>query len=147
MMAQETSPTGAGYSGTPLARKLGIATDARVALYGAPAELMQWLAPLPAGVVFDATPSTLTDVALLFCTRRSVLQPALVDSHQALRPDAALWVCWPKKAAKVVTDLTEDTLRELALPLGWVDVKVCAVSTVWSGLKLVVRKALRPPPP
>lgn len=135
--------TAAGYSGTPLARKLGIAAGARVTLQNAPAELPQWLAPLPDGVLFETAPSLRTDVMLLFCTQRSVLQPALVAQRQALRPDAALWVCWPKKASKMATDITEDTVRELALPLGWVDIKVCAVSAVWSGLKLVVRKALR----
>lgn len=86
--------------------------------------------------------------------RAAVLHPAqhaaaglgrwpLAAGRQALRPAAALWVCWPKKASKVATDITEDMARELALPLGWGDIKVCAVSMVWSGLKLVVRKALR----
>ena len=146
-------PAGAAYSGTPLARKLGIGVRARVALQGAPAELMQWLAPLPEGVVFDALRSQATDVGLLFGTQRSALHRGLVDGRQALRPDAALWVCWPKKVFKEVTDITditditEDTVRELALPLGWVDVKVCAVSAVWSGLTLVLRKALRQPAP
>lgn len=144
-MAGAATPAGAGYSGTPLARKLGIAAGVRVALRYAPTELMQWLAPLPEGVVFETASSASTDVALLFCTQRSVLQPALAAGRQGLRPDAALWVCWPKKASKVATDITEDTVRELALPLGWVDIKVCAVSPVWSGLKLVVRKALRHP--
>lgn len=142
-MADAARPAGAGYSGTPLARKLGIAPGARVALHAAPAELMQWLAPLPEGVVFEAAAGQATDLMLLFCIQRSLLQPALAAGRQALRPDAALWVCWPKKASKVATNITEDTVRELALPLGWVDIKVCAVSAVWSGLKLVVRKALR----
>ena len=146
-MAIPATPAGAGYSGTPLARKLDIAAGARVALQDAPAELLQWLAPLPDGVLFDTTPALHTDVLLLFCTQRSVLQPALVAQRQALRADAALWVCWPKKAAKVAADITEDGVRKLALPLGWVDIKVCAVSAVWSGLKLVLRKAQRQPPP
>ena len=142
-MPDAATPAGAGYSGTPLARKLGIGTGARVALQHAPAELAQWLAPLPPGVVFDTQATEATDLLLLFCTQAQVLQRGLADGRRDLRPDAALWVCWPKKAARVATDITEDTVRALALPLGWVDVKVCAVSAVWSGLKLVVRKALR----
>ena len=67
----------------------------------------------------------------------------LATQRRALPADATLWISWPKKSAKVATDITEDTIRELALPLGFVDVKVCAVSEVWSGLKLVVRKSLR----
>jgi hypothetical protein len=78
-----------------------------------------------------------------FATERHQLAAALKTQRERLPADAVLWVSWPKKSAKVATDITEDTIRELALPLGWVDVKVCAVSEVWSGLKLVVRKALR----
>ena len=133
----------AGYSGTPLARKLGLSAGARVALLAAPDELLHWLAPLPEGVVFGPQPTADTDLTLCFCTERQVLQAALASARQAMRADAALWVCWPKKEAKVATDITENTVRDLALPLGWVDIKVCAVSAVWSGLKLVVRKALR----
>jgi hypothetical protein len=137
------APPPAGYSGTPLARKLGIVAGARVCVQDAPADLPAWLAPLPEGVRFTAQADAQTDTVLLFCHRREVLHAALQHHRQALRADAALWVCWPKKAAKLPTDITEDTVRALALPLGWVDTKVCAVSAVWSGLKLVVRKALR----
>ena len=80
----------------------------------------------------------------MFATRREQLDPLLADLRVRLAPNAAVWVSWPKKAAKVPTDVTEDVIRDVALPLGWVDVKVCAVSDVWSGLKLVVRKSLRP---
>jgi hypothetical protein len=135
--------TTAGYSGTPLARKLGIAAGGRVVALDAPGEYLDWLAPLPEGVAFAAKPSASTDLAHLFVDRRSALATRLAALRKVLRDDATLWVSWPKKASKVPTDITEDTIRELALPLGFVDVKVCAVSAVWSGLKLVVRKELR----
>ncbi len=79
----------------------------------------------------------------VFVSAKSTLQRELASLREAIRPDAAVWVSWPKKAAKLPTDITEDTIRAAALPLGFVDVKVCAVTEVWSGLKLVIRKALR----
>ena len=133
----------AGYSGTPLARKLGIAADTRLLARRAPAEYLDWLAPLPPGVVHESRLGEQTDVLHLFVDRKVVLATELTQARQRLRPDAAVWVSWPKKSSKVPTDITEDVIREVALPLGFVDIKVCAVSTVWSGLKLVVRKALR----
>jgi hypothetical protein len=132
-----------GYSGTPLARKLGIGPGARVLLIEAPAALRDWLAPLPDDVSFVSRPSTTTDVVHLFVTTQAQLQSHLERLRKGLRGDAALWVSWPKKAAKMDTDVTEDTIRAAALSLGFVDVKVCAVGEVWSGLKLVIRKALR----
>lgn len=133
----------AGYSGTPLAKKLGIAVGSRVLARHAPDGYQALLAPLPEGVQFDARLSAKVDVLHVFADRRTVLAEELAAARQGMRPDAALWVSWPKKAAKVPTDITEDTIRELALPLGLVDVKVCAVSEIWSGLKLVLRKELR----
>jgi len=132
-----------GYSGTPLAKKLGIGAGSRVVVLGAPADYRDWLAPLPEGVAWASTPSAAADLVHLFVDRRAELAKALAALRAVLRDDAVLWISWPKKASKVPTDVTEDTLRELALPLGFVDVKVCAVSAVWSGLKLVVRKELR----
>ena len=132
-----------GYSGTPLARKLGIAAGSRVVTKGAPSEYAQWLEPLPAGVVFEKSVSAATNIVHVFSDRKAGLQSELEALRNAIRPDGVVWVSWPKKASKVPTDITEDTIRELALPLGFVDVKVCAVSDVWSGLKLVIRKALR----
>ncbi|HZF79754.1 MAG TPA: DUF3052 family protein [Rubrivivax sp.] len=137
------SASGARYSGTALAAKLGIGAGSRVHLMRAPAEWADWLTPLPEGVVFADEPDADTDLVHLFVVRQGDLARELSALRGSLRPDAALWVSWPKKAAKVPTDVTEDRIRELALPLGFVDVKVCAVSSVWSGLKLVVRKALR----
>jgi hypothetical protein len=94
-------------------------------------------------VMFERQAGPRVDMAHVFVTRSEDLGEQLVALRQQLRPDAAVWVSWPKKAAKVPTTVTEDTIREVALPLGWVDIKVCAVSEVWSGLKLVVRKELR----
>lgn len=132
-----------GYSGTPLAKKLGIRERTRIFLLGAPEGFAHLLAPLPEGVQFDKRPAPATDIAHIFVTRKEDLAQHLSSLRKQLRPDAALWVSWPKKAAKVPTDVTEDTVREVALPLGYVDIKVCAVSEIWSGLKLVVRKELR----
>jgi hypothetical protein len=133
----------AGYSGTPLAKKLGIAAGARVAVLEAPPDYAALLAPLPEGVAFEPRPGARTDVAHLFVRERDALARQLEALRARLRPDAVLWISWPKKAAQIPTTITEDVIRELALPLGFVDVKVCAVDATWSGLKLVVRKALR----
>ena len=133
----------AGYSGTPLAKKLGIGAGHRVWLANAPANYKRLVAPLPDGVTFVAKPSGTTDVAHVFASKRRVLDKTLRALRSALKPDAAVWVSWPKKASKTPTDITEDVIREVALPMGFVDIKVCAVDDTWSGLKLVVRKELR----
>lgn len=133
----------AGYSGTPLAKKLEIKAGTRLLPLHAPDEYAKLLAPLPPGVRLDRRVGQGVDIVHLFVTRRTELTRQLTALRRALRADAAVWVSWPKKAAKVETDITEDTIREVALPLGFVDVKVCAVSDVWSGLKLVVRRQLR----
>lgn len=133
----------AGYSGTPLARKLGIAPGMLVALRGAPPEYPAWVAPLPPGATLATYPDSRARLVHAFATERAVLGDWLVEFRRELAADVVLWISWPKKSARVATTISEDTIRELALPLGWVDVKVCAVSEVWSGLKLVVRKALR----
>lgn len=132
-----------GYSGTPLARKLGIKPGHRVLVHGAPDDYARLLAPLPEGVVFARRAGLDVDLVHLYATAREDLATRLASLRKALRADAALWVSWPKRASKVATTITEDTIRELALPLGYVDIKVCAVDAVWSGLKLVVRKELR----
>jgi len=132
-----------GYSGTPLAKKLGIGAGHRVWLAQAPADYTTLLAPLPEGVTFVSKPSATTDVAHVFASRRRDLEKVLRTLRTTLKPDAAIWVSWPKKASKLPTDITEDVIREVALPLGFVDIKVCAVDETWSGLKLVVRKELR----
>lgn len=134
---------GSGYSGTPLARKLGITAGLRVGLHAAPEDYPQWLAPLPEGVNFESPGGRTSDLVHLFFTERSQLRALLTSLRKSLRPEVAVWVSWPKKASKQQTDITENAIRALALPLGFVDVKVCAVSEVWSGLKLMVRKELR----
>ena len=138
--------TAAGYSGTPLARKLGMVAGSRVVALNAPDGYRDWLAPLPEGVRFEAKVSATTDVVHLFADSRADLQVLLDSLRDRIAPAASVWVSWPKKASRVPTDITEDTIRAIALPLGFVDVKVCAVSEVWSGLKLVIRKELRGQP-
>ena len=132
-----------GYSGTPLVKKLGIKAGAQVCAVGAPDDYRKLLEPLPEGVSFTARLSSNTDLVHVFSARKAELAKALVSYRKTLRPTAVVWVSWPKKSAKVVTDISENAVREIALPLGFVDIKVCAVTEVWSGLKLVIRKALR----
>lgn len=133
----------AGYSGTPLAKKLGIKPGSRVLLAGEPDNYRSLIEPLPEGVTFVTRLSDSTDIVHVFSVKKAELGKALKSYRAKLAPDAAVWVSWPKKSAKVPTDITENTVRELALPLGFVDIKVCAVDETWSGLKLVIRKALR----
>jgi hypothetical protein len=138
------APTTSGYSGTPLAKKLGIRANSRLYLHSAPADYSKLVAPLPAGVRMVSRIDASTDIIHLFATRRAALRVLLRDALEAMRPDAVVWVSWPKRAARVPTDITEDVIRELALPMNLVDIKVCAVDATWSGLKLMVRKAKRP---
>lgn len=133
----------AGYSETPLAKKLGIASGTRLHLVAAPRSYLDLLDPLSVGVVFVRKLDPSVDIEHIFVTERARLVDALVAALPKLRSDAAIWVSWPKKASKVATDITEDTIRELALPMGLVDIKVCAVDETWSGLKLVIRKESR----
>src|SRR6185295_12659823 len=128
-----------GYSGTPLAKKLGLKAGTNLALAGAPEDYASLLEPMPARVRVSARISGATDIVHVFTTKRKELESILKGCRSKLKPDAMIWVSWPKKSAKVPTELTEDIIRELALPLGFVDVKVCAVTEVWSGLKLVLR--------
>jgi hypothetical protein len=132
-----------GYSGTPLPKKLGFKERSRVLLIDAPEDYAELVAPMPAGVQFIFKPSRNVDIAHVFASRRSTLSKHLSKLRETLDAQASIWVSWPKKSAKVPTDITEGTIREVALPLGFVDIKVCAVTDVWSGLKLVLRKELR----
>lgn len=132
-----------GYSGTPLPKKLGIGPGSRIHLMGAPAGFRARLEPLPEGARFVDRVSKSADLVHLFSADRADLSLRLGRLRKAMRSDATIWVSWPKKAARVATDLTEDAIRRVALPLGFVDVKVCAVDEIWSGLKLVVRQELR----
>ena len=137
--------TGAGHSGTPLPRKLGVRPGQRIAFLDAPPEFATALGPLPDGV---AAPRTTArgplDLVVAFFLERRRLQQRLPRLIAALDPAGALWIAWPKRASGVATDVTEDVVRELALAAGVVDVKVCAIDATWSGLKLVVRVSDRP---
>lgn len=133
----------AGYSGTPLAKKLGLSEGGRIFVVGTPAGYRDLLAPVPSGVKFVTGVAPDTDIVHLFATKRKELATRLEELFSTMRPDAAIWVSWPKKAAKTPTGVTEDVIRDVALPLGFVDVKVCAIDETWSGLKLVIRKAIR----
>lgn len=132
-----------GYSGTPLARKLGLKQGSCYLLVDPPEGFNALLEPLPDDVQYANTLTDGTDIVHVFATRRSALAKQLARWRKSLRTNAMVWVSWPKQAAKVPTDITESVIRDVALPLGFVDVKVCAVSDVWSGLKLVIRKELR----
>jgi hypothetical protein len=133
----------AGYSRTPLAKKLGIKEGTRIALVGAPDGYLELVAPLPDGVQTTRRISDETDLVHIFSTDAARLIEALRAARAKLRPDGVIWVSWPKKASKVATDITEETIRVIALPLGLVDIKVCAVDETWSALKLVVRREKR----
>jgi hypothetical protein len=133
----------AGYSSTPLSRKLGIAEGIRLLPLSAPPNYRELLEPLPSGTRLVRAVSERTDIVHLFVTRRARLQSALEKLRRSIRPDATVWVSWPKRAAGVETDDTEDVIRQVALPLGLVDVKVCAVDDTWSVLKLVIRRSER----
>lgn len=133
----------AGYSGTPLLKKLGLTASTRLHVIGEPGEYASLLGPLPDGLERMASATKAVTMVHVFTTERAELAKVLKRLRTQLNTEAAIWVSWPKKASKVPTTITEDVIRELALPLGYVDIKVCAVSDVWSGLKLVVRKELR----
>jgi hypothetical protein len=135
----------AGYSGKSLAAKLGIREGMRVATRDAPRQYRSLLAPLPRGVSLGATPAR-ADVVHVFVEWRSELVARMATLAPALRDDAALWVSWPKRASGRETDVTEQVLRDVVLPLGLVDVKVCAVDDTWSGLKFVRRLRNRSKP-
>ncbi len=135
----------AGYSGTPLAKKLGIKPGMKAAVVNPP-----W--PYADRLGIDAAPEEIgTDTALpgdlgflhIFTPFRDELQRRLPEARHRIAPDGMVWVSWPKKASKRYSEVTEDTVREICLPMGLVDIKVCAVDEVWSGLKLVIRKELR----
>jgi len=133
----------AGYSGTPLAKKLNLRDGMRVWFDAMPDSVADEIDEYALELRFVADPAEGIDAAHVFVTARAELAARLQSLRHQMAPDGQIWVSWPKKAAKVPTDITEDTIRELCLPLGLVDTKVCAVDEVWSGLKLVIRKDLR----
>ena len=129
----------AGYSGTPLVKKLGIKPGMSLLILGAPPGYARTLGTLPDGVAVAKTARANLDFIQLFTTRRAELERRFPALKRALAPAGMLWVSWPKQASGVATDLTENVVREVALAGGLVDVKVCAVDETWSGLKLVRR--------
>jgi hypothetical protein len=135
----------AGYSGTPLPKKLGIKEESRVALVGAPEGFEATLGPVPGGLSKGLGNGTL-DVIVWFVTARGELEAGFEKARERLDPAGRLWVSWPKRASGVATDVTEDVVREVALERGLVDNKVCAIDETWSGLQLVVRLKDRPKP-
>ena len=134
----------AGYSGTPLPRKLGIKEGHAVAFPGAPAGFDETLGELPGGVRIKARAVAPLDVVVAFVTRRAELERRFDGLARTIHPDGGFWVAWPKRASGVATDMTEDVVREIALAKGLVDNKVCAVDETWSGLRLVYRLRDRP---
>lgn len=135
----------AGNSGTPLAKKLGIQEGSKLYVVQPPKDYLKVIAPVPNGVKVASRMSGDIDIVHVFSAQKSQLLQALRVCLDKLKPNGAIWVSWPKKASKVTTDITEDTIRAIALPMGLVDIKVCAVDEVWSGLKLVIRKENRKP--
>ena len=134
----------AGYSGTPLAKKLGFKPGTKVLLVGdVPKDYKTLVSPLPERVTLASTGKAPYAAVHVFVTKRTELEKHLKQLRKSLEPDGYVWISWPKKASRVPTNITEDVIREVCLPLGFVDIKVCAVSEVWSGLKLVIRVSER----
>lgn len=133
----------AGYSGTPLWKKLGLKEGATLATVNAPASFADDLGELPPGANIRKGLKADDALAIVFIEERADLEKQIAPAAKKLNRDGSLWISWPKKTSKLFKDLTEDGIREVVLPMGLVDVKVCAVNNDWSGLKLMVRKELR----
>jgi len=133
----------AGYSGTPLVKKLGIQSGMTVQVIDAPRPYERIVEHLPADLRFVARTTAGTQLVHLFSSDAAKLEKTLTTLRARLPADAVVWVSWPKKTSGVASDVDENVVRRIALPIGYVDVKVCAVDAIWSGLKLVVGKALR----
>ena len=153
MMATSKALQPAGYSGTPLPKKLGLKDGQAVLFVGLPEALAGLAAAADFSLVERAPdlgdgpwPNGPFDLVHLFTISAAKLAAGLPKLREAIRPNGMIWVSWPKKAAKAPTDITEDVIRDIALPIGLVDVKVCAVDAVWSGLKLVIPLDRRPRP-
>ncbi|HEX2733042.1 MAG TPA: hypothetical protein VHM70_15640 [Polyangiaceae bacterium] len=143
-MAARAKPAApaAGYSGTPLPQKLGIKAGCKLCVLAGPAGFVESLGEL-ADVSVHTRRAQKCDVIVLFVTRIAELERAFLSTAQCLTPAGGLWIAWPKKASGVATDMTEDAVRAVALPLGYVDNKVCAIDATWSGLRCVLRKEKR----
>lgn len=130
-----------GYSGTPLAKKLSLKDGLKAWLFAMPESVRAEISSVSLAEI--DTPEPGLDAAHIFVRDAVEMEGLLRALRSLVAPAGFVWVSWPKKAAKVPTDITEDVIRAIALPMGWVDVKVCAVDAVWSGLKLMIRKELR----
>ena len=133
----------AGYSGTPLPQKLGIKPGLTVVPINAPANYRRLLGQIPDSVTFSERLKSGSSFVHLFTSRRSEMQKKMSILRDKISDNGAIWVSWPKKSSGISTDVTEDVIREIALPLGFVDIKVCAVDDIWSGLKLMIRRENR----
>jgi len=131
----------AGYSGTPLPQKLGIKPGLMVVTINPPANYRRLLGQIPDSVTFSERLKSGSSFVHLFTSRRSEMQKKMSILRDKISDNGAIWVSWPKKSSGISTDVTEDVIREIALPLGFVDIKVCAVDETWSGLKLMIRRA------
>ena len=132
-----------GYSGTPLPQKLGFKPGMRAVFDGAPDTFAEVLGELPDGVGVKRSLRGRAELVVCFVTRRAMLEKRVPALRKAIAPDGMAWIAWPKRASGVPTDITEDVIRDVVLPTGLVDVKVCAIDETWSGLQLVIRKELR----
>ena len=151
IMTTERAPrseptTSVGYSGTPLVKKLGIKPGMVVAVLHGPADFTETLGVLPDQVELRVSlrRQQRVDILIVFVRERQHLAKNIGWLVETLPPDGVLWVAWPKKASGVQTDMSDDAIRKVVLPVGWVDTKVCAIDATWSGLKMVLRKELRP---
>lgn len=133
----------AGYSGQPLTAKLGITPGMTVMLLNAPDEAVALLDPLPDAVTLRRAARGRAHVVVFFARRRVELTRRITPLATVIHPNRALWVAWPKRTSRVATDMSEDVVREVAIPLGLVDTKVCAIDGTWSGLRLVWRREAR----
>ena len=133
----------AGYSGTPLPKKLGLKDGGTLVMLNAPEGIEKWLAPLPPASSLVTKLTAANALVILFCRDTSALKKALPTVSKKLHANGSLWISWPKKTSNLFVDLTEDGIRAIVLPTGLVDVKVCAINDDWSGLKLMVRKEQR----
>lgn len=128
----------AGYSGTPLQKKLGIRPGDCILVIDEPKDYWDWISPLPEGVTTKPKGGQSVEFAHLFVKEKKVYVKEVMRLKKMLKPDGMIWISWPKKASKVVTDMDENVIRDFALKNGLVDIKVCAVDEIWSGLKLVI---------
>ena len=132
-----------GYSGTPLAKKLSLRDGQRCWFHAMPDQVQDEIDEYALELTFVGDPAEGIDAAHIFVTERAELERLLAGLRHQIANDGQIWVSWPKQASGAKSDMTEDTIREICLPLGLVDTKVCAIDETWSGLKLVIRKELR----